>query len=82
MNVSLEDAKSIVKTIITAMADALVQGENVELRGFGSFHVRNYEGYVGRNPRTGAEFRVGPKKLPYFKLSKDLRERINDELTK
>ena len=57
--------------------DALVAGGRVEIRGFGSFRSRHYAGYVGRNPRTGSEIRVGPKTLPVFKVGKELRARVN-----
>ena len=52
----------VVGTVFNAMEDALVKGERVEIRGFCSFQVKHYEGYVGRNPKTGEVFRVGPKK--------------------
>ena len=77
LNLSLKEAKSVVDTIIETMADALAQGRNVELRGFGSFQIREYDSYTGRNPKTGAKIKVGPKRLPFFKVGKDLRERIN-----
>lgn len=77
MNLPAKDAKSIVDTIIETMADALAEGRGVELRGFGSFQVREYEGYTGRNPKSGEPIKVAPKKLPFFKVGKDLRDRIN-----
>lgn len=70
-------AKSIVNTILDAMIETLVRGENIELRGFGSFTVREYESYTGRNPKTGVRILVKPKKLPFFKVGKDLRESID-----
>jgi len=73
------EAKSVVDTIIETMADALAEGRGVELRGFGSFQVRDYDAYTGRNPKTGAEITVAPKRLPFFKVGKDLRERINSK---
>ena len=75
--ISVKEAKSIVNTILTAMTDALLQGHNVEIRGFGSFQVRKYDAYLGRNPKTGEEIQVAPKKLPFFKPGKDLREQMN-----
>jgi len=77
MNLPVKDAKSIVDTIIDTMADALVEGRGVELRGFGSFQIREYDAYTGRNPKTGERIKVAPKKLPFFKVGKDLRGRIN-----
>ena len=79
MDLPLKDAKSIVNTIIGAMVDALAEGRGVELRGFGSFQVREYESYIGRNPKTGEQIKVAPKKLPFFKVGKDLRDRISVE---
>jgi integration host factor subunit beta len=79
MNLSLKDAKSIVDTIVQTMTDALVEGRSVELRGFGSFQVRDYDSYTGRNPKTGSLINVKPKRLPFFKVGKDLREKVNGE---
>lgn len=69
-------AASIVNTILDTMIEALVKGDNIELRGFGSFTVREYETYTGRNPKTGSLVTVKPKKLPFFKVGKDLKESI------
>jgi len=79
MSLPVKDAKSIVDTIIETMTDALAEGRGVELRGFGSFQLRNYEAYTGRNPKTGELIKVAPKKLPFFKVGKDLRNRINSK---
>jgi integration host factor subunit beta len=78
MEMSAKEAKSIVDTILEAMADALASGHNVEIRGFGSFQVRDYDSYVGRNPKSGKEIQVAPKKLPFFKAGKELREQLNN----
>jgi integration host factor subunit beta len=59
------------------MVDALKRGEGIEIRGFGSFTVREYKSYEGRNPRTGTPVHVAPKRLPFFKVGKELRERVN-----
>lgn len=74
---SVKEAKSIVETILETMTDALIRGHNVEIRGFGSFQVRQYDSYVGRNPKSGEEIKVGAKKLPFFKAGKELREQMN-----
>ncbi len=74
---SLKEATSIVKTILDTMINTLVAGENVELRGFGSFSVRHYDSYTGRNPKTGKKVQIQPKKLPFFKVGKELREKVN-----
>ncbi|MBW1973758.1 MAG: integration host factor subunit beta [Spirochaetes bacterium] len=70
-------AKVIVDTIFKGMEEALARGERIEIRGFGSFVVRNYGAYKGRNPKTGEVVDVPPKKLPFFKVGKELKERIN-----
>ena len=70
-------AEQIVNCIFDSMVDALKDGDGIEIRGFGSFTVRRYEGYEGRNPRTGAPVQVDPKSLPFFKVGKELRERVN-----
>ena len=59
------------------MVQALQEGQGIEIRGFGSFTVRQYKSYEGRNPRTGETVHVAPKRLPFFKVGKDLRERVN-----
>jgi len=73
----LKTAASIVNTILDTMIETLVKGENIELRGFGSFTVREYEKYTGRNPKTGSLISVKPKKLPFFKAGKELKESID-----
>lgn len=70
-------SESIVNTVFGAMTDALVRGERIEIRGFGTFEVRSYKGYEGRNPKTGNPVQVAPKKLPFFKIGKELHERLN-----
>jgi len=70
-------AEDIVKLIIDQMRGALVGGKRIEIRGFGSFVVKDYESYWGRNPKTGEKIWVGSKKLPAFKVGKELRERLN-----
>jgi integration host factor subunit beta len=70
-------AKVIVDTMFEGMKDSLVKGERIEIRGFGSFMVKNYAGYKGRNPKTGRVVDVSEKKLPFFKVGKELRERVN-----
>lgn len=76
-NLSNDTATSIVNTILQAMTTALVNGENVEIRGFGSFTIRHYKSYTGKNPKTGKSTIVKPKKLPFFKVGKELREQVN-----
>ena len=78
-NLSIKEATSIVNTILETMTDVLAQGKGIEIRGFGSFSVKEYEGYEGMNPRSGEKVKVQPKKLPFFKVGKDLREKVNEE---
>ena len=70
-------AKSVVNTIFDSMRESLKKGEGIEIRGFGSFSVRHYGSYRGRNPKTGIGVDVPPKRLFYFKVGKDLREMVN-----
>ncbi len=77
MHLSIREAASIVNTIIDMMTEALAKGESIEIRGFGSFVVKEYDTYTGRNPKTGEQITVQPKKLPFFKVGKDLREQVN-----
>ena len=70
-------AKIIVETIFEGMKQSLVRGDRIEIRGFGSFVVRSYDGYTGRNPKKGELVDVPPKKLPFFKVGKTLKEKVN-----
>ena len=77
INVPHREAAAITNTVIDTMTEALAQGESIEIRGFGSFVIKHYESYEGRNPKTGKKITVSPKKLPFFKVGKDLREQVN-----
>ncbi len=70
-------AEEVVNLIYRKMREAMVLGGRIEIRGFGSFVVKEYEAYQGRNPKTGAKIPVPPKKLPFFKVGKELKERID-----
>lgn len=70
-------AELVVNCVFDSMVDALKKSEGIEIRGFGSFTVRSYKSYEGRNPRTGDPVSVKPKRLPFFKVGKDLRERVD-----
>ena len=76
-NISPKIAEIAVNTVFKAMIDALTRGEGIEIRGFGSFKVREYLGRTGNHPRTGKPIEIKPKKRPFFKVGKELRERIN-----
>jgi integration host factor subunit beta len=82
MQLPVREAASITNTIIDTMSDALAKGDAIEIRGFGSFVVKKYDSYTGRNPKTGEKIKVAPKKLPFFKVGKDLRERVNTKRKK
>ena len=68
---------AVTNTIIETMIAALAKGDNIEIRGFGSFVIKNYRSYEGRNPKSGKKIEVAPKKLPFFKVGKELREQVN-----
>lgn len=70
-------AEFIVNCVFDSMVEALRQGQGIEIRGFGSFTVREYKSYEGRNPRSGVPVHVAPKRLPFFRVGKELRERVN-----
>ena len=72
-----EDASLVVNTFFDAMKESLIAGERIEIRGFGSFKIKEYEGYAGRNPKTGESGDVVPERLPFFRAGKELKEFIN-----
>ena len=71
-------AELLVGQMFDCMVEALRRGEGIEIRGFGSFSIRAYREYQGRNPRTGEAVHVKPKRLAFFKVGKELRERVNN----
>ena len=75
--ITFKEADEVVRLIFNEMTDSLLKGERVEIRGFGSFKVKEYEGYQGRKPRTGEIIKVKPKRLPFFKCGKELKERVD-----
>ncbi len=76
-NLALKKAEEVINTVFGDIEQALVRGERVEIRGFGSFKVKHYDGYKGRNPKTGDVINVASKKLPFFKVGKELKERVD-----
>ncbi len=78
LKLPLGRAELIVDQIFDSMVAALDRGEGIEIRGFGSFSLREYKAYEGRNPRTGETVYVKPKRLAFFRVGKELRERVND----
>jgi integration host factor subunit beta len=72
-------AEMVVNAVFETMAESLVAGKGIEIRGFGSFTVRNYRAYAGRNPRTGTTVEVTPKRLPFFRVGKEMKAQVNHE---
>ncbi len=71
-------AEGIVDCFFDSMTDAMLAGDRIEIRGFGNFEVREYGSYTGRNPKTGEPSQVAPKKLPFFKVGKELKQLVLD----
>lgn len=76
-NLTKQQTTQAVDTFFNEMAAALANGSRVEIRGLCSFHVKEYKSYAGRNPRSGEQVTVVPKKLPFFKCGLELKERVN-----
>ena len=77
MNIKKIIAEEVVDIVFDSMTEALKKDDKVEIRGFGSIKNRKYDAYTGRNPKTGEPIEVPEKKLPFFKIGKELKERIN-----
>jgi integration host factor subunit beta len=73
-----KESETIVETIFESIIEALQKGDKIEIRGFGSFRTRQRRGRIGRNPKTGAKVDVPPKKIPFFKPSKELKDFVNN----
>lgn len=76
-NLAGRDVEVIVNTIFDSMTESLGRGDRIEIRGFGSFEVRTRKPRIGRNPKTGISVDVGQRRVPFFKVGKELRERVN-----
>ena len=76
-NISKSEAARVVQIFFDNMAEAMARGERVEIRGLCSFFVKEYKSYTGRNPKTGEKVIIRPKKLPFFKSGKELKERVD-----
>jgi len=76
--ISKKEASTIVNLFVRKISEALAEGDRVEIRGLCSFFVKEYDSYQGRNPRTGERVQVSPKKLPFFKCGKELKERVDN----
>jgi len=77
--ITIKNAANVVNVVFDSMVDSLAKGDRVEIRGFGSFKVKSYNSYQGRNPKTGEIIQVREKKLPYFKVGKEMKERVDSE---
>jgi integration host factor subunit beta len=77
VNLSRQEAEKIVNVFFQSIENSLGNGGRVEIRGFGSFTVNGYKSYIGRNPKTGEQIRVPSKKLPFFKVGKELKEMVD-----
>lgn len=75
--ISKTEAARVVEIFFDSMAEALAEGHRVEIRGLCSFFVKDYKSYTGRNPKTGDKVTISPKKLPFFKCGKELKERVD-----
>ena len=76
--ITVKEAELAVKSVLADIENALVREDRVEIRGFGSFKVKAYRSYQGRNPKTGKIIQVKDKKLPFFKVGKELKDRVNN----
>jgi len=74
---SKTEAASVVEIFFNEMSNELAKGGRVEIRGLCSFFVKEYKSYTGRNPKTGEKVKIAPKKLPFFKAGKELKERVD-----
>ena len=72
-----KESETVVETIFESIIGALQGGDHIEIRGFGSFRARQRRGRMGRNPKTGAKVEVPPKRIPFFKPSKELKNHVN-----
>jgi len=75
--ISMKAAKEAVNTFFDSFVQAILEDERIEIRGFGSFVNKQYDAYVGRNPKTGEKIQVPEKKLPFFKVGKELKFRVD-----
>ncbi len=76
-DLSKSEAAAVVDTFFNEMADVMAKGDRVEIRGLCSFFVKEYDGYTGRNPKTGERVKIKPKRLPFFKAGKELKDRVD-----
>ena len=77
LNLTEKKAIDVVNLVFKGFTDELKKSGRIEIRGFGSFVVKDYGAYTGRNPKTGTKIKVDPKKLPFFKVGKELKDRVD-----
>jgi integration host factor subunit beta len=77
MGLTQRKAEEVINVVFEILANALRKEDRIEVRGFGSFMVKQYGSYMGRNPKTGTKIKVLPKKLPFFKVGKELKDRVD-----
>ncbi|GAB6061004.1 HU family DNA-binding protein [Desulfonatronum parangueonense] len=80
-DIPMEEATIVVNTFFQSIKESMIQGDRVEIRGFGSFKVKDYQGYKGRNPKTGQSVEVKPKRLPFFRPGKELKDHLNEDVS-
>ena len=76
-HLSKSEAEAVINLFFDKMAEALAKGDRVEIRGLCSFFIKKYRAYTGRNPKTGEKVKIKPKKLPFFKAGKELKDRVD-----
>ena len=76
-HLSKSEAETVINLFFDKMTEALAIGDRVEIRGLCSFFVKKYGAYTGRNPKTGERVKIAPKKLPFFKVGKELKDRVD-----
>ena len=81
-DIARSEAAFIVNLFFDEMSNALANGDRVEIRGLCSIHVKKYKAYTGKNPKTGQKVKIKPKRLPFFKPGKELKEKVNNKLSK
>lgn len=79
LNLTEKKAIDVVNLVFKGFTDELKKSGRIEIRGFGSFVVKDYGAYTGRNPKTGTKIKVDPKKLPFFKVGKELKDRVDNK---
>jgi len=79
-DITKQETAAIVNLFFDEMSNALANGERVEIRGLCAIYVKKYNEYTGRNPKTGGSIKVKPKKLPFFKCGKELKERVDPKM--